>query len=76
MRIGRVLECQGLFVRDRESSYLTLDPAAGGAMDDLIGHSITYRVAMGPRSGQKVFTPLAWPRSCRRRACISRAIRG
>ncbi len=25
-------------------------------MDDLIGHSITYRVAMGPRSGQKVFT--------------------
>jgi len=25
-------------------------------MDDLIGHSITYRVAMGPRAGQKMFT--------------------
>jgi hypothetical protein len=25
-------------------------------MDDLIGHSIAYRVAIGPRSGQKVFT--------------------
>jgi len=25
-------------------------------MNDLIGHSITYRVAMGPRAGQKVFT--------------------
>ena len=25
-------------------------------MDDLIGHSITYRVAMGPRAAQKVFT--------------------
>jgi hypothetical protein len=25
-------------------------------MDDLFGHSITYRVAVGPRAGQKVFT--------------------
>ena len=25
-------------------------------MDDLLGHSITYRVAVGPRAGQKVFT--------------------
>jgi prevent-host-death family protein len=32
------------------------DSAAGGPMDDLLGHSITYRVAMGPRAGQKVFT--------------------
>jgi hypothetical protein len=35
-----------LLVRDIESSFLTLDPASGGAMDDLIG----------PRAGQKVFT--------------------
>ena len=55
-RIGRALECEGLLVRDYENSYLTFDPAAGGPMDDLIGHSITYRVAMGPRAGQKVFT--------------------
>src|SRR5881394_1615044 len=54
-RIGRALERKGLLARDCENSYLTLDPASGGAMDDLIAHSITYRVAMGLRSGQKVF---------------------
>jgi hypothetical protein len=27
-----------------------------GALDDLIGHSITYRIAVGPRAGQKLFT--------------------
>jgi hypothetical protein len=31
-------------------------PAEGAALNDLIGHSITYRVAVGPRKGQKVFT--------------------
>jgi hypothetical protein len=55
-RIGRALERQGLLARDAESSYLALDPAAGGPMDDLLGHSITYRVAVGPRAGQKVFS--------------------
>lgn len=50
-RVGRALQRKGLLVRDCENSYLALDPAAGGAMDDLLGHSITYRVAMGPRSG-------------------------
>lgn len=55
-RIGRALERAGLLERDCETSYLNLDPAAGGAIDDLIGHSIAYRVAMGPRRGQKVFT--------------------
>jgi ribosomal protein S27E len=55
-RIGRALERQGLLARDAEQSYLELDPAAGGPLDDLIGHSITYRVAVGPRAGQKVFS--------------------
>ena len=38
-------------------------------MDDLLGHSITYRVAMGPRARQKAFTlpcPLNLPRSQRK----------
>lgn len=55
-RIGRSLERQGLLVRDADNSFLAFDPATGGTMDDLIGHSITYRVAFGPRAGQKVFT--------------------
>lgn len=25
-------------------------------MDQLLGHSITYRIAVGPRAGRKVFT--------------------
>jgi hypothetical protein len=54
-RVGRSLERQGLLVRDSENDFLESGPAAGGAMDDLIGHSITYRVAVGPRAGQKVF---------------------
>ena len=54
--IGRALERQGLLARDCDSSFLTLDAEAGGPMDDLLGHSITYRVAMGPRAGQKIFT--------------------
>jgi hypothetical protein len=55
-RIGQALDRKGLLVRDCENSYLSFDPAAGGPMDDLIGHSIAYRVAMGPRAGQKAFT--------------------
>src|SRR5690606_29718797 len=55
-RIGRALERRGLIERDCENAYLSLDPASDGPLDDLIGHSITYRIAVGPRAGQKVFT--------------------
>lgn len=55
-RIGQALERRGLLTRDCETSYLTLDPADDSAMNDLLGHSITYRVAVGPRAGAKVFT--------------------
>jgi hypothetical protein len=55
-RIGRALERQGILARDAENSYLEFAPEAGGPMDDLMGHSITYRVAVGPRAGQKVFS--------------------
>ena len=56
LSVGGALEREGLLVRDCENSYLNFDPATGGPMDDLLGHSITYRVAIGPRAGQKVFT--------------------
>jgi hypothetical protein len=55
-RVGRALERRGVLVRDAESTYLELGPTAGGPIDDLLGHSITYRVAVGPRAGQKVFS--------------------
>ena len=55
-RVGRALERQGLLVRDFESSFLTLDPAEVSGFDDLLGHSITYRIALGPQQGRKAFT--------------------
>ena len=54
-RIGSALERQGLLVQDCEQSYLALDPGKGEPAGDLLGHSITSRVAMGPRTGQKEF---------------------
>ena len=55
-RVGRALERQGLLVRDVESSFLTLDPSEVSGFDDLLGHSITYRIALGPHQGRKAFT--------------------
>ena len=51
-RIGRPLEKRTLVERDMENAWLTTD-GPGGPLDDLIGHSITYRIAVGPRAGQK-----------------------
>jgi hypothetical protein len=53
-RIGRVLEKRGLVERDIENAWLAADTEAG-PLDDPIGHSITYRIAVGPRAGQKLF---------------------
>jgi hypothetical protein len=55
-RVARHLERQGLLSRDDESSYLTLDLQDDDAMNQLQGHSITYRIAVGPQQGRKVFT--------------------
>ena len=55
-RVGRALEGQGLLARDFENSFLTLDPAEVSGFDDLLGHSITYRIALGPQQGRKAFT--------------------
>ena len=55
-RVGRALERQGLLVRDLENSFLALDAPDGSGFDDLLGHSITYRIALGPHQGRKAFT--------------------
>ena len=56
LRIGRFLERQGLLERDAENSYLAGEGLEVGPMDQLLGSSITYRIAVGPQQGRKVFT--------------------
>jgi len=55
-RIGRSLERSGLITRDIENAYLAFDPGEESPTHGLLGSSITYRIATGPREGQKVFT--------------------
>ena len=58
-RVGRYLERQGLLVRDTDQSYLTADAVDADnetPMNHLLGSSITYRIAVGPQQGRKVFT--------------------
>lgn len=55
-RIGRSLERSGLIERDFDNAYLAFDPGEDAPIHGLLGYSITYRVATGPREGQKVFT--------------------
>ena len=54
-RVGRYLERQGLLERDAENSYLALEAVPEDSMAQLMGHSITYRIAVGPQAGRKVF---------------------
>ena len=54
-RTARHLEKQGLLTRDEENSYLTMEGLDDNVMNELHGHSITYRIAVGPQQGHKVF---------------------
>ena len=56
LRIGRYLERQGLLESDVENSYLAGDAFEAGPMEQLLGSSITYRIAVGPQQGRKVLT--------------------
>jgi hypothetical protein len=42
--------------RDAENSYLTTDAVPENPMNQLLDHSITYCIAVGPQAGRKVFT--------------------
>ena len=55
-RIGRFLERQGLLERDAENSYLTGETMDDDPLNQLLGSSITYCIAVGPQQGRKVFT--------------------
>ena len=46
-RVGRFLERHGLLERDEQHSYLAGEGVESDPMDQLLGHSITYRIAVG-----------------------------
>jgi len=48
-----------------ENSYLTTDTVPEDPMNQLLGHSITYRIAVGPQAGRKVFSLQTLP------ACVA-----
>ena len=55
-RVGRCLERQGLLEQDAESAWLDLDPAEDtDAMPQILGSSVSYRIAVGPQQGRKAF---------------------
>jgi hypothetical protein len=54
-RLGRQLERAGLLGRDAQSAYLALESEQADGLTDLQGHSITYRIALGPQRGRKAF---------------------
>ena len=53
----------GLLERDVENSYLASDAVDDDPMTPLLGHSITYRIAVGSQAGRKVFTLQTLPTS-------------
>jgi hypothetical protein len=66
-RVARYLERHGWLVRDAGNSYLTaegVDSDPDSPLNHLLGSSITYRIAMGPQQGRKVFTLQTLP-DCR-----------
>ena len=55
-RIGRSLGRSGLIEREVDNAYVAFDLAEEAPIHGLLDSSITYRIATGPREGQKVFT--------------------
>ncbi|WP_435787369.1 transposase [Alteromonas sp.] len=62
-RIAKYLEKVGIVQRDMENSYLNLPIDDEDSLLQLQGASVSYRIAMGPQRGQKVFTLQTLPAS-------------
>lgn len=55
-RVGGSLEREGILERDEENSYLNLEEGEEDPMQQVLGCSVSYRIAVGPQQGRKVFT--------------------
>ena len=53
-------EREGLLVRDLDSSYLALEPHDEEGLAQVLGSSITDRIAMGPR---QAYEDRLWPKA-------------
>ena len=62
-RIAQYLEKVGLVERDMENSYLNLPIDDEDSLLQLQGASVSYRIAIGPQQGKKVFTLQTLPAS-------------
>ena len=62
-RVSRYLEKAGYLVRDAESAYLDLQTGDDDAMVNIVGASISYRLAFGPNAGRKALTLQTLPTS-------------
>jgi hypothetical protein len=54
--VAGYLEREGILERDAENSYLNLEEGEEEPMQEVLGCSVSYRVAIGPQQGRKVFT--------------------
>ena len=66
---ARFLEREGLLERDVEHGYLASDAMEVGSMDQLRGHSITYRIAVGSQQARSQVK-----RTPPKQACLPRVI--
>jgi hypothetical protein len=55
-RVAGYLEREGILERDEENSYLHLEEGDEDPMQQVLGCSVSYRIAVGPQQGRKVFT--------------------
>jgi len=71
-RVAKFLQRRGFLEADEQGSYLSLETSEDEAMQQLYGHSITYRIAIGPNQGKKVFTLQSLPPAKESKAGSSR----
>ena len=54
-RVAGFLEREGILERGEENSYLSFEDQDEDPMQQVLGCSVSYRIAVGPQQGRKVF---------------------